>query len=212
MTEPQELRSIDELFRNTFNNLPDTPSESGWDTPSEQVWKHVSEQIKAPGSAWNLKSRMTLSNVLWVLGGSLSVAILFGLYYAYVKPADLETKPKAAEPPTATSVETPAPAQENSVRPTEIRPEVSTPAATQRKIIPQLKKPSPPVNPVLLKPVNSRVETPRSSGAAPLPGTNGSVKPNTREERKAEHARQLEQKWKTPVELLPLRGTRSVRQ
>lgn len=210
MTEPQELRSIDELFRNTFNNLPDTPADSGWDTPSDQVWKHVHEQIKAPGSGWSLKSLVTSSNVLWLLGTALSITVLIGLYYAFVKPEETTVKPIPPSPPAATTmVETPAPVSESSIQTTDIKPEVSpTNAAVKQKAAHPSLKVSIPQNASAIEPVNSRDEAPRSSGATPLPGTKSSVKPNTREELKAERARQLELEWKKPVELLPVPRTK----
>jgi hypothetical protein len=41
MTDPKEFNSLDELFRKTFDDLPETPASSGWDTPSPQVWDEV---------------------------------------------------------------------------------------------------------------------------------------------------------------------------
>jgi hypothetical protein len=204
MTEPQELRSIDELFRNTFNNLPDTPAENGWDLPSDQVWQHVRENIKAPRSGWSLKSKLLLA------GFAVTVAI--GLYFAFATPQKVEEKQAEA---VVNVVKTPEAATEAApVAAPEVTPEgaaVVVPVhKTARAVAPKKVKNTPAKN-VAIAPVQTadtpaKVErdAPRMRGAVPLPGT-PNVIPNTTEELKAERARQLEKRWKTPLKLLPMR-------
>lgn len=197
MKEPQELRSVDELFRNTFNNLPDTPADSGWDTPSEQVWKHVQEHIQTPRAGWSLQSTLILAG--------FAVLLVVGLYFTFSTPAKVQEK---TVEPTVTPITTPTPAP--IAAPEMVEPATST-AATEpqqvselgiRRAVPERKQPSPAAD--LPEKVNSSPESPRTSGAAPLPGSKSGPIRNTREELKAEHARQVELCWKTPLKLLPV--------
>jgi hypothetical protein len=199
MKEPQELRSVDELFRNTFNNLPDTHADSGWDTPSEQVWKHVQEQIQTPRAGWGLE----LMLILVGFAGFLAL----GLFLTFTPFAKVEEKTVVPTVTPITTPTTPAPI----TAPEMVESAVSTAATTEPKqvSVPTLRRSVGEKNratPAAESPekVNSSLENPRLSGAAPLPGSKSGPIRNTREELKAEHARQVELCWKTPLKLLPV--------
>jgi len=216
MNEPQELRSIDELFRNTFNNLPDTPADNGWDTPSDRVWQHVQTQIKPPTSGWSL-------NTILVLAG-FAVVLAIGLFFA----ASSDTPEKTTTTPVAPVVATPevaAPLEAAAeVAPTAVE-STSTPAVADKRIQAITSKPTnkltqrssfgvPKVNTTTPSAQINRqmpeTEKPemapktRPLVAAPLPGSNTPESPNTTETLKAQHAKQLEMLWNTPLELLPV--------
>ena len=228
MTDP---RSIDELFKNTFDNLPDSPADSGWDTPSERVWQHVRENIKPPRSGWNIQS------ILILAGFAATLAV--GLYFVYSAPKKPVPAPVVATAPVVAEKEsTAAPV----AAPVTVQPETIEPAAAiqpQRTIQSpkQRSHPTAHLTTVVAQPVVEPVketvvaveakqpvtvvqvekeaapevvnhrDLQRTSGAAPLPGSKQGVIPNTTEERKAERARQLEKRWKTPLDLLPIRRT-----
>ncbi|MBL7827416.1 MAG: hypothetical protein JNJ57_12335 [Saprospiraceae bacterium] len=212
MNEPQELRSIDELFRNTFNNLPDAPADNGWDTPSDRVWQHVQTQIKPPTSGWSL-------NTILVLAG-FAVVLVIGLFFATSSGPSEKTATQAA-PVVSTPVEaikpvenvlSPAVADQNNQalhqkpankltqRSSFGAPKVSTtaPSAQINRQMPEAEKPE-------------MVQKARQLGAAPLPGSNTPESPNTTEALKAQHARQLEMLWNTPLELLPVPRNKSIK-
>ena len=65
MTEPQDFESLDELFRKTFDGLPENASPSGWDRHSDRVWQHVQTSIQPPRSGWSTKA-ITLVSALAV--------------------------------------------------------------------------------------------------------------------------------------------------
>jgi hypothetical protein len=195
MTEPQELRSIDELFKNTFNNLPDTPAESGWDTPSEMVWQHVRERVKPPRTGWSLSSMLLLAG--------FAVILAVGLYFAYSNPAKVQEKQVVPETSTIASPVDPVISQPETSA-TLPAPNIVE-APKQQQLLPRATKVT-PTSPTLEQDAAApmtRVQ-PRSNGAAPLPGTTITEMPNTTEAIKAEHARQLALRWKTPLQLLPV--------
>lgn len=195
MTEPKELRSIDELFRNTFNNLPDTPADNGWDTPSEQVWAHVQKHATPPSSGWNMQT-------LIILAG-FAVTLVVGLYFAFAAPDKPEqnlvqpttpvvettaVSPVVAEPLKPENPSTPAvvavPKVTRPVARPEVQTKVSEPTVFQQEI--------------------QEVKPARHTGAAPLPGSNTTIAPNTTEARKAAQAKKLEELWHTPLPFLPV--------
>lgn len=201
MTEPQELRSIDEIFRNTLNNLPETPAESGWDTPSDRVWQQVRHNIGNPGTGWSLQSQVT----------TLAIAILVavGLYFAFSSPEKDALKPVVNSPaPIAAPVE-----QTEKMPGNNASENIALQETTQRKSVKQGNNPTvrPRRHSVMTNPVesldNPASQQTRSSGAAPL-GTSPVKIPNTTEALKAERALQLEQRWKTPLNLLPVPRTK----
>ena len=88
MAEQKDFNSLDDLFRKTFDDLPDSAGASGWDTPSDRVWQHVQTRIKPPRSGWSG------GQILLLASGAIAIAL--GLYFALAQPQ----KP-AEQPPTA---------------------------------------------------------------------------------------------------------------
>jgi type IV secretory pathway VirB10-like protein len=188
MTDPQQSNPIDQLFRKTFEDLPSTPAESGWDTPSERVWEKVQHRMprKSP-----LPNAQSLALVV-----VMSVGALVAFYLYLTQPTPPSAPPAA--PASEVAVQPAArPAEESQ---TIDNQSVTTPAAAPKRSV----RAAQPVAESAQSAERVRREAPRSSGALPLPGTSDVAKPNTTEERKAERARQLERLWKTPLDPLPL--------
>ncbi len=122
MEESKEFNHLDALFREAFENLPDTPSPSGWDKPSEQVWANIQThlQTSTSGKKWSRSYTFLLTAVL-------GIAVLVGLaYWMLEKPAPPEmpmqeaipSKEMAASPMTAPlSIEVEAALQQQQVLP-----------------------------------------------------------------------------------------------
>ncbi len=120
MEESKEFNHLDALFREAFENLPDTPSSSGWDKPSEQVWANIQAHLQTPtsGKKWSRSYTFLLTAVL-------GIAVLVGFaYWLLEKPAPPEvpmqetipSKEMAAPPMTAPlSVEEEAALQQQQV-------------------------------------------------------------------------------------------------
>ena len=208
MADPQEYSSIDELFRKTFDDLPDAPSSSGWDTPSDKVWDQVQVRIKPPHSGWTAKSILLIS--------SLAIALMLGLYWSLSKPdspqppaaADTPATGVAAAPPNpvpAPQVKVPASPPAGSEQPVAAaRPETAAPATAQPGA---RRKAAKKAAPVAASPEGQSVpETEdllprrRPSGSAPLPGTNPNI-PNTTIRRQVEAWRKAP--WAQPLAPLP---------
>ena len=171
MTGKEEFEPLDELFRKTFQGLPDKPAASGWDSPSPRVWQRVQTEIKPPTSGWALQT--------WTFMAVLVVGLGVGMYYVYDKlqsagqavPAPVEqpvTPPPVAMPtqdvnPAAVSAEKPAATSASKTRPSALK-----------------NKPDPAVNSSNPgQPEPSRVQ------ASPLPGSKTkSVMPNSTERQK----------------------------
>lgn len=210
MAEQKDFHSLDELFRKSFENLPDSPDASGWDTPSDRVWQHVQTQIKPPHQGWSS------SQILLVASGAIAIAV--GLYLAFARPVQPATnqqgapeqanQPPAAElPVTATPAETekpyvlparPHPVEKVKPASKDVSP-ASTPAAPadERPVVETPLQGTPP-QPVV-KPENSTGKMVNSSGrraertgALPLPGSDPS-EPNSTVLR---HKRRL---WTNPL-------------
>ena len=189
MTEPQDFESLDELFRKTFDGLPENASPSGWDRPSDRVWQHVPATIQPPKSGRSTKAITLVS--------ALAVTIVVGLYLVVNRSAPtvptVET-PVAQELPVAT-VPTPAatPAVEES---TKSSAEITTPKRPTSVVSsrPQRLTPALP----LAKPEkeNIRPALQRPMGSAPLPGSQADA-PNTTVLNQGRI-------WQTPLEPLPV--------
>lgn len=178
MTEPQqEYQSLDELFRKTFDNLPDAPDASGWDAPSDQVWEHVRTHIKPPKTGWSMQTIGLVS--------AFGVALTLGLYLFFARPA---AEPALA-PAATTPVEVPAPV---STPPTEVTTpnlpdaakEVTTPPATPAPANAAKQRPAPTES---AKPANSTQQgnstLQRPTGAMPLPGSKPPASRNSAEKK-----------------------------
>ncbi len=200
MTEPQELRSIDELFKNTFDNLPETPAESGWDTPSERVWDHVRHNIQAPRSGWSLQSLMILTG--------FAVVLAVGLYFAFGGSENAATQQEAP----VVQTERPTPPEAPAASPMPESADVAAPTSPKQRTAGKLghvkatttqSQPAAPVAAEETRPSQDRALQ-RSHGAAPLPGSTEEKVPNTTEALRIERAKALEKLWKTPLDFLPV--------
>jgi hypothetical protein len=201
MTDPKEFESLDELFRKTFDNLPDTPAKSGWDTPSERVWQHVQTQIKPPKSGW---SAQTLTLI-----AAFAVTIAVGLYLFFNRPDTVSPATPAATPPSVA---------ETTEQPTvAVREQAATlPSADSETAVLSAKN---------LKKKPAETNRPATTGAIPRneteaakeatadsleekaakPSGKKSPSANSTERRKAELAKHAEEAWKTPLNPLPKR-------
>ncbi len=200
MTDPKEFNSLDELFRKTFEDLPETPAPSGWDAPSPRVWDEVRVRLKPPRSGWSTRALILVSG--------LAVVLLLGLYWVLSRPDQAAEMPPAAETPAATattpelqetttiatpqSVETPAAQPKISAAPTR-----QTSRQEQKSVQPEIPVSPAPNSTERLKEEPGRV---RPSGSAPLPGSNP-ASPNTTVRRQAEAWRSAP--WAKPLAPLP---------
>ncbi len=166
MTEQQANSPIDDLFRNTLENLPDSPAESGWDTPSDRVWQHVQANMAPPEKGWGLQSLVLLAAILLTIGG--------GLYWMFSGPIK-----RTATPPVVTPVEQPilapsTPAEKDNSQ------TITVPNSTTNNSAVKETHPKP-------KPRNSTEEhqaNPGANGAQPLPGSKQTLPPNSTEAQK----------------------------
>lgn len=194
MEDPQEYKSLDELFRKTFEELPESPAASGWDVPSPRVWEQVQTHIRPPKSGWSTQS------LLLVAG--MAVVLLLGLYWVLSRPdlPDTNTTPAATEQPATvadisaenTTAET-SPTEQPLAVPT--RP--SVPAPVVRRAEPAT--PSPALQPDEHVLEEEHATPHRPAGSLPLPGS--AQAPNTTIRRQMEELRQAP--WAQPLKPLP---------
>jgi len=202
MTDPKEFNSLDELFRKTFDDLPETPASSGWDTPSPQVWDEVRVRLKPPHSGWSTKAIILVSG--------LAIVVLLGLYWTLTRPEQPADSPEVTP---STAVQTPPPAMEPAATPEILETEtVSAPenrGKSATKVSPtrteqELHKPvtAPSTQPAANQ-TERAAEEPgrvRPTGSVPLPGSQP-VSPNTTVARQAEAWRKAP--WAKPLAPLP---------
>lgn len=206
MTDPKEFNSLDELFRKTFEDLPETPATSGWDTPSPQVWDEVRVRLKPPHSGWSTKAIILVSG--------LAVVLLLGLYWTLIRSDQPVALPESTQTPS-TAIQTPAtdaqpaiasePAENAAVsrQQTEAAPNL-TPARRKTEQTPTPSQPAAPnVNPTAANTTERSAEEHgrvRPSGSVPLPGSNP-ASPNTTVRRQSEAWRKGP--WAKPLAPLP---------
>lgn len=200
MTDPKEFNSLDELFRKTFEDLPDTPAPSGWDTPSPRVWDEVRVRLKPPRSGWSAQALMLVSG--------LAVVLLLGLYWVLSRPEPAAEIPPAVETPAAAAT-TPEPREATTIATPErldnpvTTPKISVaPTREKRDQVQENARPETPASPApnsteRHKEEHGRV---RPTGSAPLPGSNP-ASPNTTVRRQAETWRSAP--WAKPLAPLP---------
>ncbi len=171
MTGKEEFEPLDELFRKTFQGLPDKPAASGWDTPSPRVWQRVQAEMKPPTSGWALQT--------WAFMAVLVAGLGLGLYFVY---GQLQPTPQ----PAPTPIEQPVASPPVAAPPQEISPAASTadkpvsPATTKARPAVSKTKPNPAVN--SSSPAGSE---PSRVQASPLPGSKTkAVSPNSTEREK----------------------------
>ena len=75
MSNNKEFESIDELFRKTFNDLPESPAGSGWDVPSDRVWQTVQTGIQTRHVGWSMTRKM-------IALAAISVVVATGVFLA----------------------------------------------------------------------------------------------------------------------------------
>jgi hypothetical protein len=75
MSNNKEFESIDELFRKTFNDLPESPASSGWDVPSDRVWQTVQTGIQTRHVGWSMTRKM-------IALAAISVVVATGVFLA----------------------------------------------------------------------------------------------------------------------------------
>lgn len=46
MPEQQNFEQIDRIFRNAFQEMPETPAPNGWDQPSKKVWQGIESNLR----------------------------------------------------------------------------------------------------------------------------------------------------------------------
>lgn len=192
MEDPQAYKSLDELFRKTFEGLPENPAPSGWDTPSPRVWEQVQGQIKPPKSGWTTQSLLLLSG--------LAVVLLLGLYWALSRPDQpVIEAPQPIEQPAA--AESPSGlAQLNETG--GLYPETTAShAATVQVLAPHTTESDQSM--VVSQPADTKEEEEHSvrrpAVSAPLPGS--AQAPNTTIRRQMEELRRAP--WAQPLEPLP---------
>lgn len=205
MADNKEFESIDKLFRQTFDNLPETPASNGWDMPSDRVWSQVQTNLRPEKTSWyNGKTG-------WLVSAS-AIVIALGLYFALTR----ETVEKPAQQEQTTVIEQPAvvnvPAEINTpAAPAEETVTVSTATDSgKRKIKTNLEKAIQATTPAN-SPANHLEKNNVTSKPAMEAGTTAPVKdkpavrpPNSVERNKIKE--QLHSKITAPLKMLPLRG------
>lgn len=190
MTEPQDFESLDDLFRKTFDSLPENAATNGWDRPSDRVWQHIQATVQPPRNGWSAKAITLVS--------ALSVTIVVGLYLFISRadqpvpttaPAPVEQPAVATAPPVMAPVAAPetvaaAPVALPETHPAKVR-SISTPRTTAAPDVPQIPEERPAIT------------SQRPTGSVRLPGS-VDVPPNTT-------VLNLERLWATPLEPLPVR-------
>jgi len=189
MADPKEYQSLDDLFRKTFDGLPETPSPNGWDRPSDRVWEHVKTRIEPPRTGWSAQTLMMVSAFAVIL--AVGMYLFFGGteqkdIQASVSPAieqSVAVQPVVADQPLAET-----PPETNTEKPLEKSKQLRGQNQTEAKQVPVQQAPA-PVNP-------SRVEPGRTGAALPLPGSKPDS-PNTKERLK-------NGAWRAPFQALPI--------
>ncbi len=217
MSNNKEFESIDELFRKTFNDLPESPASSGWDVPSDRVWQTVQTGIKTRHVGWSMTRKM-------IALAAISVVVATGVFLAMntnnttqqvpaSQPTILE-QPQQQQNSTATTISSVAatPAQPvtsvanpaNRVSNTRVTaPKASvnsmekaaTPTPKAVAAIPEL--PTPTVveaTPAVETPVENTSKIDKGRSTAPKP-------PNSVEKRRL--IEQMKSAWGTPLQTIP---------
>lgn len=196
MTEQKDFESLDELFRKTFDNMPDTPAKSGWDTPSERVWQHVQREIRPPQSGWSTQTVALIA--------AFAVTLTVGLYLYFNRPAQPETP--VVSPPPATAQTT----QQPPVSTAEPAIEVPQQVISETPLLPEKAGQKKPPAPAKKSVPRNSMEVEAAETVAADSNTGKPVErerkvPNTTLRRKAELAQKAEQAWKTSLQPLPQR-------
>ncbi len=188
MTEPQEFDSIDELFRQTFKDMPETPAPNGWDAPSERVWEHVSAHMPTPKQGWTWRT--------WSMAGALVVVLALGLYWTYT--SQLNTEPTYPAP-----VEAPV-QQQPTATPADVDANGAASANIEITNAPAVVSPRSARGSARTNPVAPNHATSASAGDTvsedPSVTQQRPAYPNNAERRRAE---ELRKRWNTAIPPLP---------
>jgi cytoskeletal protein RodZ len=156
MTEQQQPNPVDELFRKTYESLPDSPSASGWDKPSDRVWQHVQTNMPQAKQGWSIQSIALLT--------TMAVLVVAGLYWFMsdaVQPQNVQ--PASTEQP----VVTPATQENQPVEAADSTPKGSS----GTKATPASEQPS--------KQIHTPAGKTSDNAAQPLPGSKPTLPPNS---------------------------------
>lgn len=162
MAAQQEKHPVDDLFRQTFNDLPASGASSGWDTPSDRVWEQVQVGLKTtPRSGWS-------AGASWLAALGLVVVAATAWW--------LTSRPAATPAASPSTEETPV-----------VTPPSATPATTPNKVAPAPTDNEPQTtNTVTAKPhpaVNSTGTTAKTP-ETPAANTGRQAPPNSTERAK----------------------------
>ena len=178
MTGNEEFEPLDELFRKTFQDLPDKPSASGWDTPSPRVWQRVQTEIKPPASTgWATQT--------WVIIAIMAVVLSVGLYFGYGRkiPAPQSAPAPTEQPVALPPAPTVAPTQEVSPT-TPAEKIIIAPGSAKSRPATVETRSNPAVNSS-----NAHSTEPGRVQATPLPGSKP-VSPNSTEREKSQDGKE----------------------
>lgn len=193
MAKQEEFNSLDELFRKTFDDLPESPSTADWDQPGDRVWQHVQARIKPGRQGW--------TNNQILLAAAAAVAIALALYFAFARPKPAPADPapvlpasseQALTPPRQpeTLATVPAPESAPESAPAQPRKPVYRQPSSPKTLLPPAEdKPAtaPASAPTQTPPANTPGQRPAPTGSALLPGSNPAP-PNTTELRRNQNA------------------------
>lgn len=193
MTEQKEFESLDELFRKTFDNLPDAPAHSGWDTPSEKVWDHVRANIAPPKTGWSMQSLTLIA--------AFAVTLTVGLYLLLNRPDQPKSPAAAPATSTETALETPKQTAETTTGDAITSVTSESPLRASKKKVDGSR-------PASLKNTaeHKAAESQQADSSVAKPGEKPERKaPNTTLRLKKQLVRQAEKAWKEDLNPLPQR-------
>ncbi len=177
MTGKEKFEPLDELFRKTFQDLPEKAATSGWDTPSSRVWQRVQSEIKPPATTgWALQT--------WALLAVLAISGAAGLYYAY-------NRSHPVIPPVPAPMEQPVASPPVIVPPAEAKPAASSEKTTANPSVKPHTVTTPPHSNPAVNSSSTRQSEPGKVQAAPLPGSGTKpVSPNSTERKKSKNGQE----------------------
>lgn len=163
MNTQRDANPIDDLFRQSFEALPDAPSASGWDAPSEQVWQGIQTQMKPLSGAGFPKA--------WLLGVAAIACLTAGAWWFTRTPtpanssnAPVEHVPTASPTPTNT---TPT----HQVQGEQAQPQPDATTLPKAKSAPKVATPQSTVEAPATTPLTSEPQPNKPGSAMPLPNT-----------------------------------------
>jgi hypothetical protein len=94
MSDNYKKDKLEDLFKGSFDDLPETPAENGWDLPSDGVWSRVDANLRPGG-------RRRGGLVWWMLGLGLMIIIGWAIFWTtqqeHFDPAEIEHKLEIVE-------------------------------------------------------------------------------------------------------------------